>query len=80
MPRKNVTVALDEDVLKQARHLAVERGMSLSAFLGMTLQGMVDGAEAYRRSRDRQKALLRNPPDLGTGGRAAWKRDDLHER
>ncbi|MCL5884332.1 MAG: CopG family transcriptional regulator [Deltaproteobacteria bacterium] len=80
MSRRNVTVAIDEELLREARHLAVERGTSLSALLGETLAGVVRGKTVYRQARERQRSLLRNPPDLGTGGKAAWRREDLHER
>lgn len=33
-------------------------------------------SEAKRRFLER----IRNAPDLGTGGRAVWTRDELHER
>lgn len=80
MARKNVTVAIEAETLKEARHIAVERGMSLSALLGKTLEILVRDEVSYRRARNRQTALLNNPPDLGTKGKATWKREDLHDR
>lgn len=80
MVRKNVTVAIEAETLKEARHIAVERGMSLSALLGKTLEVLVRDEISYRRARNRQTALLDNPPDLGTKGKATWKREDLHDR
>lgn len=80
MARRNVTVAIDEELLKEARHLAVEKRMSLSALLGKTLEALVRDDVSYRRARRRQAALLKNPPDLGTKGKATWSREDLHDR
>lgn len=80
MVRKNVTVAIDAETLKEARHIAVEKGMSLSALLGITLEILVRDDVSYRRARNRQAALLKNPPDLGTKGKATWTRKDLHDR
>lgn len=80
MTRKNVTVAVEDGVLKEARHIAVERGMSLSALLGKTLEEIVKKEKAYRRARKRQAALLDAPVDLGTRGHVRWTRDELHDR
>lgn len=80
MARKNVTVAIEAETLKEARHIAVERGMSLSALLGKTLEVLVRDDVSYRRARNRQADLLKNPPDLGTKGKATWTREDLHDR
>ena len=80
MVRKNVTVAIEAETLKEARHIAVERGMSLSALLGKTLEIMVRDDASYRRARSRQTALLKNPPDLDTKGKATWTREGLHDR
>jgi hypothetical protein len=54
--------------------------MSLSALLGETLEALVRDDVSYRRARNRQAALLKNPPDLGTKGKATWTREDLHDR
>lgn len=78
--RANVTVALSPDLLRRARHLAVERGLSLSAFLAEELQKIVESDERYDRARTRalnnmEKGLLK-----GLSRQITWTRDDLHER
>lgn len=80
MARRSVTLAVEEGLLKEARHLAVERGMSLSALMAQTLTDLVRGERDYLEARERQRRFVRNAPDLGSGGTASWRRDDLHER
>lgn len=80
MDTQNVTLSIPRRVLRKARLIAVERGTSLSGLLTRALTELVEGKEAYEAARSRHQALLAAPPDLGTAGRAAWKRDDLHER
>jgi hypothetical protein len=76
----NVTVSLSEDLLRQARHLAVDEGVSLSRFVALSLEQRVEAVRGYRAARERQLSLLRAGLDLGTGGTVAWSRDSVHER
>ena len=76
----NVTLSLPDDLLREARHLAVDEGVSLSRFLAMSLENRVEAVRGYRRARERQLRLLRQGLDLGTGGAADWTRESLHER
>ena len=80
MENRNVTLRLPEETIRRARHLAVERGVSLSKLLSEHLEQVVfddeHGAEAKQRVIRRMKRGL----DLGTKGRARWSREDLHER
>jgi hypothetical protein len=80
MAQKNVTVSLPVELVREARHLAVDRGVSLSRFLALLLEEQVDAARQYRQARDRQLSLLERGLPLGTRGEAHWSREDLHER
>lgn len=80
MSMRNVTVSLPDELLREARHMAVDQGMSLSKFLASLLEERVRSSAHYRAACQRQKTLMRAGFDLGTGGRATWTRDDLHER
>ncbi len=75
----NVTLSLPDDLLREARHLAVDQGLSLSRFVALSLEERVDAIRRYGVARDRQLDLLDHGLDLGTHGRAAWSRDALHE-
>jgi hypothetical protein len=76
----NVTLSLPDDLLREARHLAVDAGISLSRFVAQSLEQRVEAVRGYRIARDRQLRLLRHGLDLGTNGAATWPRDSLHER
>lgn len=80
MERRNVTVSLPPHILKQARHLAVERGTSLSGLLGSCLEELVRNEPAYRQARERAVMRMRQGIVMGVGERPGWTRDELHER
>ena len=80
MANQNVTLSLPADLVRKAKVWAAEEGTSISRLLRDALTQRVEDREAYSRARRRHLAILRNPPDLGTGGQPGWTRDDLHER
>lgn len=77
---QNVTISLPEEVLQEAKHLAVDHGVSLSRFVAQTLADRVRGARDYRAAALRQRRLLEVGLDLGTHGRITWDRDALRDR
>ena len=79
-PTQNVTLAIPKNVLRKAKILAVQKNTSLSGLLTQTLLELVEHQENYEQARDRNVGLLKNGLDLGTRGKIAWKREDLHER
>jgi predicted transcriptional regulator len=78
--RRNITLALPDDLLRRARILAVERRTSLSGLLRTTLEELVEADQAANEARGRGLDRLREGFDLGTGGRRRWDRDELHQR
>jgi predicted transcriptional regulator len=76
----NVTVSLPDDLLRRARHLAVDEGLSLSRFVARALAQRVESVRTYRGARERQLSMLAEGLDLDTRGRASWTRESLHER
>ena len=77
---QNVTLSLPKDLLRKAKILAIEKNTSLSGLLTQTLRNMVSDQEAYEQARQRNLAFLKSGFDLGTQGKIAWKREELHER
>lgn len=80
MERQNITLSIPRDLLRQAKHLAVERGTSLSGLLAEYLRRAVKEDLAYRQARKRLLHRLEHGYDLGTGGQSTWSRDELYER
>ena len=80
METQNVTVTLPADILREARHLAVDRGMSLSKFVATVIEEQVSRSRRYDEARQRQSQMMAEAGDRGTNGTIAWSRDELHER
>jgi hypothetical protein len=78
--KQNITLSLPKDILREAKHFAVDQGVSLSGFLVDALTERVKRLREIQRAGARQRALMRRGLKLGTQGRATWKRDDLHAR
>lgn len=78
MAARNVTLSLDEDILREARVLAAQRGMSVSAFLRHELARLVEEQRGYAKARE--TALRRLSKGLSLGGGPLPRREDLHER
>jgi hypothetical protein len=80
MKTQNVTLSLPKETLQQAKLIAVRRETSLSRLLAGLIQGLVKSEERYELARRRHLTLLEQGFDLGTGGRPAASREELHER
>ena len=80
MANQNVTLALPQATLVQARKIALERRTSLSRLLIGLIEELVSADERYRRARERHLAILETGYEMGTEGRSPATRDELHER
>jgi len=80
MERQNVTLSLPKLLLKKAKVIAASREKSLSELLRESLEEKVREANGYKKARQRQLKLLKEGLDLGTKGRIATTRDEIHER
>jgi hypothetical protein len=76
--KTNITLKLDKALLREARALAEERGVSVSALLSGYLEQVVGARNDYARARKRALARLRKGLDLRwTSPRS---RGELYER
>lgn len=57
MPYQNVTVALPADLVREARHLAVDQGVSLSRFVAMLIEERVAADLEYRAAMGPWRAI-----------------------
>jgi hypothetical protein len=78
MPKSNITLKLDADLLRDARILAAEEDTSISAMLAARLEQIVRERKTYQRARKRALARLREGMDLQW--KPAASRDEIHER
>jgi len=76
--KANVTLKIDEELLREARILAAEEGSSISALLAAQLAQTVQSRRGFQHARIRSKARLNAGYDLG------WtppkSRADIYER
>jgi hypothetical protein len=77
----NLTISVNEEVLKRARIRALEESTSVNAVLGRYLEQYAQEDEARRRREEALQSLLdlANRCQAGRGVRT-WTRDELHER
>lgn len=75
---RNITLTLDEATLREARVLAAERGLSVSAFLRAELAGLVDRQRGFERAKASAMRRLHRAQALGGGRLPA--REELHDR
>jgi hypothetical protein len=75
---RNITLTLDDETLREARVLAAERGLSVSAFLRAELAGLVERQRGYAKAR--AAAVRRLTRGLSLGGGKVPSREDLHDR
>ena len=73
----NITMTIDDDLLKKARKVAIDKGTSLTAMIRKYLKELVSRSESSREIA--RKKLLRLMEEEGCYmGEKKWTRDDLH--
>jgi hypothetical protein len=78
MRTRNLTLAIDEELLERARILAVRRRTSLTKMVRAHLMAVVDEDQRFEGARQRLLACMIEAP-LSVGERS-WTREELHER
>ena len=76
--QRNITLTLDEDVLRKARVLAARRNLSVSALLRGELSRLVAEDEAYESAKP--VALERLERGSHLGGGPLPSRDEIYDR
>jgi plasmid stability protein len=74
----NLTIAVDDEVLRRARIKALEQGTSVNALLRDYLNQFAGLTPAQERAAARFLALAASAKSRR--GARRWTRDDLHER
>jgi hypothetical protein len=75
---RNITLSLDEEILREARVIAAREGLSVSALLRRELIALVEEQRGYAKARD--AALRRLSRGQSLGGGPLPRREDLHDR
>ncbi|HEY8943530.1 MAG TPA: hypothetical protein VIM73_04675 [Polyangiaceae bacterium] len=82
----NLTISVDDEILKKARVRALEQGTSVNAILAERLQAFANEGRSQARPARALAALAKENHDQGGAERAKqrggrrWTRAELHER
>ena len=81
---KNITLRMDEEILKKAKHIAVEHDMSLSAWITQIVEEVTEAdVEAEKKKAEYEKAksfILKVMENPGHYGGRKFSREEMHER
>lgn len=80
MDTQNITLSIPKEILIKVKVIAARRQSSVSGLLTQMLERLVQQEDEYARAKSRHLRWLENGHDLGTRGKIAVKRDELHER
>ena len=76
--KHNLTLVIDEDLLRAARKLALDRNTSVSQLVRDHLSALVQESDRRNQARVRLKRAFGK--GLVEIGERTWSRDDLYER
>lgn len=75
----NVTLAIDDDVLRRARIRALHEGTSVNAVVRRIIENYAQDSALERALQDAVELAISRPASSGPGGRT-WTRDELYDR
>ena len=76
--QRNLTLTIDEDVLREARKVALDRNTSVNQLVRDYLVELSGIEERRRKARAELEEMFRQKPIRI--GKRTWTRDELHER
>jgi hypothetical protein len=77
----NVTLSVDDDLVKTVRKIAINKDTTLTAMIREYLEQVAAEDASYGKRRAEREALERSFADFEFRiGPRTWKREDLHER
>ena len=77
----NITLSIDDKLVKEVRKIAVERDTTLTGLVRDYLQKLASENATSGRKRREHEALQRNFAEFRLKiGKRDWKREDLYER
>jgi hypothetical protein len=77
MAKRNLTIQLDDAIIRHAKIVAAHRGLSLSALVAQQLTQLAEADERYERAR---AVALDALASAAGGGASTWRREELHDR
>ena len=80
MTTQNLTLSLQQEIIRRIKVIAAREGQSISGYIGNVLTEIVEREEGYIQAQQRHMTLLEEGADFGTGGEIDWARDELYDR
>jgi hypothetical protein len=77
---RNVTLSLPEPLLRKFKVYAAKRNRSMTSLAADAIEKLMEPNADEEVVKRRMLERLKNPPNLGTGGKISWTRDEIHER
>ena len=74
----NLTIAVDDDLLRRARILALEQGRSVNALLREYLESFAGKTSVHERAIQGLDTIAERTPSGSAGQR--WTREELYDR
>ena len=75
----NITMSIDDELLKTARKIAIEKDTSLTALIRGYLKELVQEKEVLKEMAAQELESMFASSEAVVGGKT-WSRDDLHGR
>ena len=76
MAKRNLTIQLDEAIIRHAKIVAAHRGLSLSSLVAQQLNELAEADQRYERA---QAVALAALADATGGGASIWRREELYD-
>ena len=82
--KRNLTLQLDEDVVRRAKVIAARSDTSVSRLVADLIEHMTDAEVGYERAKQHAIEVMRTVSDQAVktppGPGRRWSREDLHDR
>lgn len=76
---RNLTLSMPDELVRQAKVLAAQRDMSVSALVAELLAQVVGDSVSYEQAWADEEALMASGVGMRVG-EVSWSRDELHDR
>jgi hypothetical protein len=77
IPKRNLTLSLPVELIRQAKVIAAQRGVSLNALVQDSLQRTAQREDGYMAAG--RRILAASERGLYSLKKASWKREELHD-
>ena len=73
--KRNLTIQLDDDLIRRAKVIAAERGTSVSGLVTQQITELIQARDRYIRARESALEMMATATDRGN---RHWARDELY--